>query len=162
MTIGSFGRGMIMTSTSGREGHDPGTGSAQAPGKITRRAACAGAVVVVTMLVVLTALQGWPARSKAVAQQATKPGNSSWDVRDFGARGDGHSDDTAAFQRALDAAGRAGGATVFAPRGAYRFAGRLNVPEERHRGHPRLLGAGKWLAPIRWPSSVPAVANALV
>ncbi len=49
-------------------------------------------------------------------------------VRDFGARGDDQADDTAAFQKALAAAGAAGGGTVFAPRGNYRFAGRLNVP----------------------------------
>lgn len=49
-------------------------------------------------------------------------------VRDFGAKGDGQSDDTAAFQKALDAAGAAGGGTVFAPRGNYLFAGHLNVP----------------------------------
>lgn len=49
-------------------------------------------------------------------------------VRDFGAEGDGRTDDTAAFQRALDAAGKAGGGTVHAPRGNYFFAGHLNVP----------------------------------
>lgn len=52
----------------------------------------------------------------------------SFNVRDFGARGDGLTDDTAAFQKALDAAGAAGGGTVWAPRGNYRFTGRLNVP----------------------------------
>ncbi len=49
-------------------------------------------------------------------------------VRDSGAKGDGKTDDTAAFQRALDAAGLAGGGTVHAPRGNYFFAGHLNVP----------------------------------
>ena len=49
-------------------------------------------------------------------------------VRDFGAKGDGATDDTAAFQHALDAAARAGGGTVHAPRGNYFFAGHLNVP----------------------------------
>ena len=50
------------------------------------------------------------------------------DVRRFGARGDGKSDDTAAFQKALDAAGARGGATVRAPAGNYLFAGHLFFP----------------------------------
>lgn len=50
------------------------------------------------------------------------------DVKQFGAVGDGKTDDTAAFQRALDAAGKAGGGVVHAPRGNYFFAGHLNVP----------------------------------
>ncbi|MCP5516232.1 MAG: hypothetical protein H7A45_03125 [Verrucomicrobiales bacterium] len=49
-------------------------------------------------------------------------------VRNFGAVGDGVADDTAAFQKALDAAAAAGGGTVHAPRGNYLFAGSLNVP----------------------------------
>lgn len=49
-------------------------------------------------------------------------------VLDFGAKADGTTDDTAAFQKALDAAGRAGGGVVYAPRGNYRFAGHLVVP----------------------------------
>lgn len=49
-------------------------------------------------------------------------------VRDFGAKGDGETDDTAAFQKALAAAAQAGGGTVLAPRGNYLFAGNLNVP----------------------------------
>lgn len=51
-----------------------------------------------------------------------------YSVREFGARGDGKSDDTAAFQKALDAAAKAGGGVVSAPRGNYFFAGSLNVP----------------------------------
>jgi hypothetical protein len=54
--------------------------------------------------------------------------SDTYNVRDYGARGDGKSDDTGAFQKALDVAGRAGGGTVYAPRGSYRFAGHLNVP----------------------------------
>jgi hypothetical protein len=49
-------------------------------------------------------------------------------VKDFGAVGDGKADDTAAFQKALDAAAAQGGGTVLAPRGNYFFAGHLNVP----------------------------------
>jgi len=52
-----------------------------------------------------------------------------FNVRSFGAVGDGKTDDTAAFQRALDAAEKARGGIVYAPRGNYFFAGHLNVPK---------------------------------
>jgi hypothetical protein len=51
-----------------------------------------------------------------------------YSVRDFGAKGDGQTDDTAAFQSALDAARQAGGGQVYAPRGVYFFAGHLDLP----------------------------------
>lgn len=50
-------------------------------------------------------------------------------VRSFGARGDAASDDTAAFQRALDSVHGRGGGTVYAPPGKYLFRGSLNIPE---------------------------------
>ncbi|NQT04012.1 MAG: hypothetical protein HQ580_18445 [Planctomycetes bacterium] len=52
-----------------------------------------------------------------------------FNVRSFGALGDGKTDDTAAFQKALDAAGEAGGGVVYAPRGNYFFASHLNIPK---------------------------------
>ncbi|MGA4644648.1 glycosyl hydrolase family 28-related protein [Limisphaera sp. 4302-co] len=51
-----------------------------------------------------------------------------WNVLDYGAVPDGRTDCTAAFQRALDEAGRQGGGVVYAPRGQYRFEGSLQVP----------------------------------
>jgi len=61
-----------------------------------------------------------------------RPGRSAdvrhWSVLDFGAKADGKTDDTSAFQKALDAAGQAGGGQVYAPRGNYFFSGHLNVP----------------------------------
>ncbi len=61
-----------------------------------------------------------------VAGAASNPDTIS--VRDFGAKGDAQTDDTEAFQKALDAAGTAGGGVVYAPRGNYFFAGHLSVP----------------------------------
>lgn len=49
-------------------------------------------------------------------------------VKQHGAVGDTATDDTAAFQRALDAASKAGGGAVYAPPGSYLFRGTLNVP----------------------------------
>lgn len=43
----------------------------------------------------------------------------SFNVRDFGAAGDGQAADTAGIQLALDACGRAGGGTVYLPAGRY-------------------------------------------
>ena len=50
-------------------------------------------------------------------------------VKDYGAVGDGQTDNTASFQRALDAAAESETHTVFVPRGNYRFNGSLNVPQ---------------------------------
>lgn len=50
-------------------------------------------------------------------------------IRDFGATGDGASDDTAAFQSALDRAGSSGGGQVFVPPGRYAIRTHLKVPE---------------------------------
>ncbi len=50
-------------------------------------------------------------------------------VKDFGASGNGTSDETAAFQRALDSMHRTGGGTVYAPPGRYLFRDVLNIPE---------------------------------
>ncbi len=53
---------------------------------------------------------------------------TTFNVLQYGAVADGKADNTAAFQKALDTAAKAGGGTVFAPVGNYLFAGRLNVP----------------------------------
>ena len=50
---------------------------------------------------------------------ACAAGAAVYDVRDFGAAGDGRAKDTAAVQRAVDAAHAAGGGTVEVPAGTY-------------------------------------------
>jgi len=76
----------------------------------------------------LSGLAGW-AGGLASANAAGHPPAASLNVHDFGARGDGKSDNTAAFQKALDAAHAQGGGTVFAPAGQYLFKGHLTIPE---------------------------------
>lgn len=49
-------------------------------------------------------------------------------VKDYGALADGKSDATAAFQKALDAAAKERGSTVYAPAGTYLVAGTIRVP----------------------------------
>ncbi len=61
-------------------------------------------------------------------------------VMDAGARGDGVTDDTAAFQRAMTAMARAGGGTVFVPEGRYVIRGNLDVPTG-------VTLRGDWIAP---------------
>ena len=48
-------------------------------------------------------------------------------VEDFGAVGDGVTDDTAAIQAALDAASAAGGGAVYLPQGDYRISSALEI-----------------------------------
>ncbi|HWA83701.1 MAG TPA: glycosyl hydrolase family 28-related protein [Fimbriimonadaceae bacterium] len=49
-------------------------------------------------------------------------------VREFGAKGDGKTDDAAAFQNAMAKAAEEKGLTVYAPPGNYVFKSNLNVP----------------------------------
>ncbi|MHB1000073.1 MAG: LamG domain-containing protein [Armatimonadota bacterium] len=49
-------------------------------------------------------------------------------VKDAGARGDGKTDDTEAFQSAMNTMARVGGGTVFVPEGRYVIKGNLKVP----------------------------------
>ena len=53
-------------------------------------------------------------------------------VRDFGARGDGSTDDTAALNAALMAAAEQGGALVRVPAGNYCISGPIDVPSNTH------------------------------
>lgn len=71
-------------------------------------------------------------------------GNARIDVRDHGARGDGASDDTSAFQRAIDALPADGG-TVLVPAGAYVIDPTRNV-RLRSRMHLSMAGEARLVA----------------
>jgi len=79
--------------------------------------------------------------STAVAQEGGTV--TSTNVRDFGAKGDGQTDDTAAFQQALDAAAAAGGGSVEAGVGSYLIKGHLAIPDF-------VTLSGVWTTPTAW------------
>ena len=72
------------------------------------------------ILIVDAGLAALPARGQSTVR---------WNVVEMGAVADGATDNTAAFQKALDAAGKAGGGIVEAPAGRYRINGTLSVPQ---------------------------------
>jgi hypothetical protein len=67
--------------------------------------------------------------SSRAAEDGPSASDSRLNVRDFGAKGDGVADDTAAFQKALEAAGHASGGIVFVPTGNHLIKGHLVVPD---------------------------------
>src|SRR5438477_8736913 len=60
------------------------------------------------------------------ASAAAPPG--ALNVKDFGAKGDAKSDDTASFQKALDEAGKTA-THVFVPPARYLISTHLNIPD---------------------------------
>ncbi len=65
---------------------------------------------------------------------------AGFNVLDFGAKGNGKSDCTKAFQTALNQMAEAGGGTVFVPEGKYAFKGSLKIP-------PSVTLRGDWKQP---------------
>lgn len=75
----------------------------------------------------MISMLGLPSTASAAAPP--DPESNVLNVRSFGAAGNAATDDTAAFQRALDAASHAGGGSVYAPPGRYLFRGTINIPD---------------------------------
>ena len=91
---------------------------------------------------------GWSAPAKiTVAKPAAWP-STTFNVRDFGAVGDGKADDTPAVQAALAQARGAGGGIVTFPCGRYQVNETLEIP-------PRtvLRGEGQSLSQVFWPGA---------
>jgi len=63
----------------------------------------------------------------AAAARASASSTTAWDIRAFGAKGDGRTLDTTAINRAIEAAARSGGGVVSFPAGSYlSYSIRLN------------------------------------
>ena len=82
-----------------------------------------------------------------------------WNVVETGAVADGTTDNTAAFQKALDAAGKAGGGIVEVPAGRFRVDGTLSIPRGRdapghlsRAAHRAQQDARSPTAPCCWPT----------
>lgn len=68
--------------------------------------------------------------NRAYAAKRSGNLNSIWtNVKEFGAAGDATTDDTRAFQNALDAMYKSGGGTIYAPPGRYLFRGTITIPD---------------------------------
>ncbi len=85
-------------------------------------------VISILCLMTICALRSSFAAERDVAIEPSDNSFAVVNVRDFGAVCDGVTDDTAAFQKALDSLGERGGA-VEVPQGNYLIAGQLNVPK---------------------------------
>lgn len=85
-----------------------------------------------------------PAVARPAAEAQRNRGNAQANVRDHGAKGDGTSDDTAAFQAAIDALPSDGG-TVYVPAGAYVIDPTRSV-KLRSRMHLSLADDAKLMA----------------
>lgn len=77
--------------------------------------------------------------------QILRSAECAFNVKDYGALGNGTTDDTAAFQSALDAAGAAKGGVVIVPTGRYMIATHISIPsnvtlEGVFQAPPRMIG----------------------
>lgn len=87
------------------------------------------------------------------AKGAALPAGPQFNVRDFGAKGDGKADDADATQNALDAALAAGGGHVYFPAGQYRLSKGLVIREAQ-----RLDITGDGLtSELRYEADAPAL-----
>lgn len=89
-----------------------------------------------------------PVLLPAAAASPLPPPFGAFDIRAFGAIGDGIADCTAAIQAALDAAVGARGGTVFIPAGVWRVAGAVRVAPQSTV--PLSLRGEGWASALLW------------
>jgi len=70
----------------------------------------------------------WSMPSKIEIKSAAAQKTDVYNVKDFGAVGDGYADDTEAVRKAIDKARTNGGGTVYFPSGRYLFTGTFSIP----------------------------------
>ncbi|SEW43785.1 Pectate lyase superfamily protein [Chitinophaga sp. YR573] len=95
-------------------------------------------------------LGGKTAWSAPLQVTVVNPSTNKWDkktfnVKDYGAKGDGTNDETAAFNAAITAAKQQGGGTVYAPAGRYMLTDALILPP-----FTLLKGASKETTQLFW------------
>lgn len=86
-----------------------------------------------------------PLSIKVISPLLTVLDNRTINVRDYGAKGDGINNETAAFRAALYAAEQQGGGTVYVPSGRYMLTGELIIPP-----HTMLKGESNKLTQLFW------------
>src|SRR5436309_14839027 len=75
----------------------------------------------------------WPNARSSERHELTRS-QTAFDVKAYGARGDGSADDTASIRAAIAAADGAGGGVVWFPRGTHEVTSTLVVPAATNTG----------------------------
>jgi len=93
---------------------------------------------------------------------AAQIARADYNVRDYGAMGDGTHNDTSSIQAAIDACDNAGGGTVFFPTGHYNEAGLVvgssAAASNHHQSHVFLEGSAPHAAVLRYVGSTSGIA----
>ncbi len=98
------------------------------PDALRRRGALRAGVAAAALGAAGWALAGCgPVRAAHATAATVPPTGGAFDVRAYGAVGDGQHDDTVAIQQAIAAAQKAGGGVVYLPQGAYVVSAQLGI-----------------------------------
>ena len=93
---------------------------------------------------------------------ATQVARADYNVRDYGAMGNGVHNDTASIQAAIDACDNAGGGTVFFPTGHYNETGLVvgssATASNHHQSYVFLEGSAPHAAVLRYVGSTSGIA----